>query len=131
MSDPLRILFEQDENSSVPDTDIEDGVQADISSTGKVILVLAHLDGVQPIIHSAHTELWGGWVLPAEMESTLTISCSCGYNVQTNKYASQGSEYTSKKNQFLGKFVYYIRVIIYLFMSEMICYSSYIHEKNF
>lgn len=52
---------------SVPDTYVEDRVQADISSTGEVLLVLAHLDGFQPVVHRVHTELWGGWVLPAEM----------------------------------------------------------------
>lgn len=57
---------------SVPDTDVEDRVQADISSTGKVLLVLAHLDGFQPVIHRVHTELWSGWVLPAEMDSIRT-----------------------------------------------------------
>lgn len=58
---------------SVPDTDVEDWLQADISSTGKVLLILAHLDGLQPLIHCVHTELWGGRVLPAEVQSTLTI----------------------------------------------------------
>lgn len=57
---------------SVPDTDVEDRVQADISSTGEVLLVLAHLDGFQPVIHRAHAELWSGRVLPAEMWSKLT-----------------------------------------------------------
>lgn len=57
---------------SVPDTDVEDWVQADISSTWKVLLILAHLDGLQPLIHCVHTELWGGRVLPAGIQSTLT-----------------------------------------------------------
>lgn len=88
---------------SVPDTDIEDGVQADISGTGKVLLVLAHLDGVQPIIHSAHTELWGGWVLPAEMESTFQSngSCSCS-EFMPKKYASQGRGNKLNKNPHLN-----------------------------
>lgn len=58
---------------SVPDTDVEDWLQADISSTGKVLLILAHADGVQPLVHWVHAELWGNWVLPAEIQSTLTI----------------------------------------------------------
>lgn len=61
---------------SVPDTDVEDWLQADISSTGKVLLILAHADGVQPLVHWVHAELWGSRVLPAEIQSALTIQIS-------------------------------------------------------
>lgn len=58
---------------TVPDTDVEDWVQADISSTGKVLLILAHLDSLQPLIHWADTKLWGGGVLPAGKQNTHTL----------------------------------------------------------
>lgn len=58
---------------SVPDADVEGGLQADISSTGKVLFILAHLDGLQPLIHRVHAELRGGQLFPAVIQSTHTL----------------------------------------------------------
>lgn len=70
------ILWEQiklKHRLSVPDADVEDGLQADVSSTGKVLFILAHLDGLQPLIHWVHTELRGGQLFPAVIQSTHTF----------------------------------------------------------
>lgn len=62
---------------AAPDADVEDWVQADISRSRKVLFILAHLDGVKPLVHWVHTELGGRRLFPAGMQSTFTFYSQC------------------------------------------------------
>lgn len=64
---------------AAPDADVEDWVQADISRSRKVLFILAHLDGVKPLVHWVHTELGGRRLFPAGMQSTFTFYSQCFY----------------------------------------------------
>lgn len=91
-SDNLDLLGCLGSEPSVPDTDVKDRVQADISSTGKVFLILAHLDGLQPLIHRAHAELWRGWFLTAgiqKAQSHLNEAEPSGFITDFHSYSGQ------------------------------------------
>lgn len=55
---------------AVPDADVEDGLQADVSGAGEVLLVLTHLDGLQPLIHRVHADVRCSRVLLAGIRRT-------------------------------------------------------------
>lgn len=77
----LLILFHRNRRLAAPDADVEDWVQADISRSGKVFFILAHLDGVKPLVHRVHSELGGGRLFPTGMQSTFTFYLQCSSGV--------------------------------------------------